>query len=44
MPDESEHSVRAVLGQTLQTGAARAVLILGAFSFVGAVFAYLLKP
>jgi|GEM_PF-2561137 len=44
MPDESEESVRAVLGQSLQTGAARAVLILGAFSFVGALVVYLLKP
>ena len=44
MPDESEASVRALLGSSLQTGAARAVLILGAFSFVGALVAYLLKP
>jgi len=44
MADQSENSVRAVLGSSLQTGAARAVGILAAFSFVGAIVAYLLKP
>lgn len=32
---------RAVLGQNLQTGALRAVIILGAFAFVGASVAWL---
>lgn len=44
MADESERSVRALLGSSLQTGAARAVGILAVFSFLGAVLFYLLMP
>ncbi len=32
---------RAILGQNLQTGALRAIIILGAFAFVGATLAWL---
>ena len=38
----SDEILRSVLGDTLQGGALRAVLILGAFSFVGALVAYVL--
>ena len=34
--------LRTALGDNLQTGALRAVLILAAFSAIGALFAYLL--
>ncbi len=44
MADESEQSVRAVLGSSLQTGAARAIGILIAFTFVGSVLVYLIRP
>ena len=39
----SDDILRSVLGDTLQTGALRAVLILGAFSVLGALVAYLLR-
>ena len=41
MPNPSDKAFRAVLGQTLQTGALRAILLLGAFSFIGACLAWL---
>ena len=40
--NSTDNLLRAVLGSNLQTGAARAVLILAAFSFLGACLAYLL--
>ena len=36
-------ALRRVLGQSLQTGAFRAILILAGFSFVGALVAYLVR-
>lgn len=41
MSNPSDKAFRAVLGQTLQTGALRAVLFLGAFAFIGACCAWL---
>jgi hypothetical protein len=44
MSDESSDSMlRSVLGPTLQGGAARAVILLGAFSFLGALIAWLVR-
>lgn len=43
MANTSDTILRAVLGDTLQTGALRAILILGAFSAVGAVVAWLVR-
>lgn len=37
----SDQRLRAILGTNLQTGALRAVLLLGAFSFIGALVAFL---
>lgn len=42
MSNPSDKAFRAVLGQNLQTGALRAILFLGAFSFIGACVAWLL--
>ena len=39
----SDNAFRAVLGDTLQGGAMRAILILAGFSFVGAVVAWLVR-
>ncbi len=43
MANTSDTILRKVLGTNLQTGALRAVVLLGAFAFVGAFFAYLLR-
>jgi len=43
MSDSSDSMLRRVLGPTLQGGAARAVIILGAFSAVGALLAWLVR-
>jgi len=43
MSDSSDSMLRRVLGPTLQGGAARAVIILGAFSAVGALLAWLIR-
>lgn len=43
MATHSDALLRKVLGTNLQTGAMRAVLILGAFSLVGAVFAVIVR-
>jgi len=43
MPDSSDTILRRVLGPTLQGGAARAVIILGAFAALGAVVAWLVR-
>ena len=44
-PTSSEHRadtiLRNVLGANLQVGALRAILLLAAFSFIGALLAYL---
>ena len=42
MSNPSDKAFRAVLGQNLQTGAFRAILILGAFAFLGACVTWLL--
>lgn len=42
MPDTSKDSLKSILGSNLQTGALRAVLILAAFTFVGATLAWLI--
>ncbi len=39
----SDDILRSVLGETLQTGAMRAVLLLGAFSVLGALVAYFVR-
>lgn len=43
-PTSSEHKadviLRNILGANLQTGALRAILLLAAFSFIGALLAY----
>ena len=41
MANDSDTILRNVLGANLQTGALRAVLLLAAFAFVGALLAYL---
>jgi hypothetical protein len=41
MANTSDTILRNVLGANLQTGALRAILLLVAFSFVGALLAYL---
>ena len=43
MANPSDALLRRVLGQSLQTGAFRAILILAGFSFVGALVAYLVR-
>ena len=43
MANTSDTILRKVLGTNLQTGALRAVVLLGAFAFVGAFFAYLFR-
>ena len=43
MINASDALLRKALGSNLQTGAARAVLILAAFSFVGALLAIILR-
>jgi len=43
MPKSSDSLLRTVLGPTLQGGAARAVLLLGAFSAFGALIAWLVR-
>ena len=43
MATHSDALLRKVLGTNLQTGAMRAVLLLGAFSFVGALFAVIVR-
>lgn len=43
MANLSDAILRRVLGSNLQTGAARAVGILAAFSFAGALVAYLIR-
>ncbi len=44
-PTSTEHRadiiLRNILGANLQTGALRAILLLAAFSFIGALFAFL---
>ena len=42
MSNPKRDPLRLVLGSNLQTGALRAVLILGAFAFIGASLAWLL--
>ena len=39
----TDNLLRSVLGGNLQTGALRAVLLLAAFSFLGAFVAYFLR-
>ena len=39
--NDSDNLLRTVLGPNLQTGALRAVLLLAAFAFLGALLAYL---
>ena len=41
MPRDSDTILRSVLGDTLQTGALRAILLLAAFAVLGAIVAYL---
>jgi hypothetical protein len=41
MTNPSDKALRTVLGPNLQMGALRAVLILGAFAFIGACLAWL---
>jgi hypothetical protein len=43
MANTSDTILRKVLGTTLQTGALRAVVLLGAFTFVGAFLAWLIR-
>ncbi len=41
--ESSDGILRSVLGTTLQGGAARAVILLGAFSALGALIAWLVR-
>jgi hypothetical protein len=41
MAIDSDTILRKTLGANLQTGALRAIVILAAFSFIGALFAFL---
>lgn len=41
--EASDGLLRSLLGNTLQGGAARAVILLGAFSALGAVIAWLVR-
>jgi hypothetical protein len=41
MSNSSDTALRKVLGPNLQMGALRAILILGAFAFIGACLAWL---
>ena len=41
MVPDSDKILRSVLGENLQTGALRAILLLAAFAFVGALLAYI---
>lgn len=43
MTIHSDNVLRKVLGTNLQTGAMRAVLLLGAFSVLGALFAIIVR-
>ena len=43
MAHDSDSILRSVLGNNLQTGAMRAILLLAAFSAVGAFFAFILR-
>ncbi len=43
MPNPSDTLLRTVLGQSLQTGAARAVILLGAFAALGAFVTWLIR-
>lgn len=43
MATHSDALLRKVLGTNLQTGAMRAVLLLGAFSVLGALFAIIVR-
>ena len=43
MANTSDTILRKVLGTNLQTGALRAVVLLGAFAFVGAFLAWLIR-
>jgi len=43
MATDSDALFRKVLGTNLQTGAMRAVLLLGAFSVLGALFAIVVR-
>ena len=43
MDIHSDNLLRKVLGANLQTGAMRAVLLLGAFSVLGALFAIIVR-
>ena len=40
MPRNTDIILRNVLGHNLQTGALRAILLLAAFSFIGALLAF----
>ena len=42
MSSPKHDPLRTILGSNLQTGALRAILILGAFAFVGASLAWLI--
>lgn len=41
--ESSDGLLRSVLGNSLQGGAARAVILLGAFSALGAIIAWLVR-
>ena len=41
MTKDSDSILRSVLGDNLQTGALRAVLLLAAFAFIGALLAFM---
>ena len=43
MAQDSDSILRTVLGDNLQTGAMRAILLLAAFSAVGAFVAFILR-
>lgn len=43
MEHPAEATLRRLFGQSLQAGAARAVLALAAFSFLGALVAYIIR-
>lgn len=38
--NDSDNLLRTILGTNLQTGALRAILLLAAFAFIGALLAY----
>ncbi len=43
MTSQREKFVRSLMGESLQTGAFRAILILGAFAVVGALLTWLVR-